>query len=462
MSNEKPVLESIDVMIAGELGFSDGWHSLELEGHKWMDGPSGRICFTTDGSKKYLEICGYSGQTPGGAYYLVQVYVNGDHHETFELSGKGKKFVRSFRLPDYCSGDLQIEFRSDYLWKPSDVITGSSDSRQLGALALCSSSLNNESTLERIDVRETGNLGFGEGWQVADPVGHKWMNGSSGKIHFNSDGKKKYLEIGYVPAVTPGGKPNPVQLYVNGVYHETFMVTGIWNKYVKSFPLPEHKAGALHIEFRSDYVWKPTNFDPDCVDKRQLGAIGICYALLSEKPNKIILNQVATDKEIQDKKIKISSYPSWMILGVTNRCNLKCVMCGSNVDGFNSDRSDLPDERLDKIREIFPYLTYASISGGEPMLYPRFGDVVKELGQNGVKGINFYSNGLLLTDAKADLLLEYADNISFIAISIDAATEETYKKIRGGNFIKLISNIGAFSDKKRKYPCRAGPQPRCN
>ena len=40
-------------------------------------------------------------------------------------------------------------------------------------------------------------------------------------------------------------------------------------------------------------------------------------------------------KEIDNKKIILSSFPRRLVFELTNACNLNCIMCGRNAAKFN-------------------------------------------------------------------------------------------------------------------------------
>ena len=63
--------------------------------------------------------------------------------------------------------------------------------------------------------------------------------------------------------------------------------------------------------------------------------------------------------------------------------------------------------------------------------------------------IKILSNGTLFTYEKWKLL-ENKFKIIYIAISIDAATRETYNKLRHGNFELLLKNLEMLSDLKKE------------
>ena len=121
-------------------------------------------------------------------------------------------------------------------------------------------------------------------------------------------------------------------------------------------------------------------------------------------------------------------------LYLSNSCNLACRHCWITpryVDG-QPDPGDVID--VDALRaavqEAKPLgLANAKLTGGEPMLHPRFLELVDLLTQEGL-GLNMETNGTLLT-AEAARYLKDETNLGFVSVSIDGADAETHNAFRG-------------------------------
>jgi MoaA/NifB/PqqE/SkfB family radical SAM enzyme len=87
---------------------------------------------------------------------------------------------------------------------------------------------------------------------------------------------------------------------------------------------------------------------------------------------------------------------------------------------------------------------------GEPLMNPNLEKMIGLAKESGIR-VGFSSNGVLLTPARLDALMEHA--LDWIAISCDAATEDTYSKIRvGGSFNGLINNLQYLGEMKKRHP----------
>jgi MoaA/NifB/PqqE/SkfB family radical SAM enzyme len=131
-------------------------------------------------------------------------------------------------------------------------------------------------------------------------------------------------------------------------------------------------------------------------------------------------------------------------------------MCYRNY--YTSDsKKDFPDEMLDLILDEAKELNIPSIiiTGGEPTMHPRISDILKKIGMAGFLNIWLPTNGSKLNNEK---FLETITDIPLtgLSVSLDAATPETYKKIRGGDLNTIERNIELFlkfrSKKKSQLP----------
>lgn len=119
-------------------------------------------------------------------------------------------------------------------------------------------------------------------------------------------------------------------------------------------------------------------------------------------------------------------YPQIVELDPTSKCMYSCECC-INSDIIN--KTD-PIKRDELIKFIDDFCEYGGkgiifIGGGEPLMYPNMGDVLEYVYSKGIK-IGITTNGFLI-----DKYINEISNYSqWVRISIDAATEETYKKVR--------------------------------
>jgi MoaA/NifB/PqqE/SkfB family radical SAM enzyme len=140
-----------------------------------------------------------------------------------------------------------------------------------------------------------------------------------------------------------------------------------------------------------------------------------------------------------------SSAPFVVEFDPTTNCNLACPDCisGSLLNQGQIDRirvKTLVREMIDAgVRAVI------LIGGGEPMMHPDAGWMIREFGEAGVK-IGITTNGLYLKKH----LDETARHASWVRVSMDAGTSETFNRIRPsrtGNslFQAAVDNMRAYA-----------------
>jgi MoaA/NifB/PqqE/SkfB family radical SAM enzyme len=88
---------------------------------------------------------------------------------------------------------------------------------------------------------------------------------------------------------------------------------------------------------------------------------------------------------------------------------------------------------------------------GEPLLAKEFIPIL-ELFASWEKMLGINSNGIALTPEFTDKLIPFFDILT-ITFSVDAATEETYAKIRGKHFQRVMDNMAYYCQKRHElYP----------
>lgn len=130
-------------------------------------------------------------------------------------------------------------------------------------------------------------------------------------------------------------------------------------------------------------------------------------------------------------------------MDITNQCNLRCVMCPfSQPSVYKRKTKHMPVEVFQKLADsVFHAVNYLSLAyGTESLLHPEFDRFISIASRYGIRRIYINTNGLLLTEKHVERMVE--SGLKDLSISIDAATSETYSKIRkGGDFNRVIRNI---------------------
>ena len=137
---------------------------------------------------------------------------------------------------------------------------------------------------------------------------------------------------------------------------------------------------------------------------------------------------------LKNKIRRKKRYPLVLMLEPLFRCNLKCSGCGRIRD------SDVPDETL-SVEECLcsaqeSGAPIASITGGEPLMHPKFQEIIKGIIAQG-RFVNLCTNGLLL-ETSSPLFIPSA-HLSF-AVHLDGLAK-THDSITGKERSVRDSNL---------------------
>ncbi|MGB9723924.1 MAG: radical SAM protein [Chloroflexia bacterium] len=136
-------------------------------------------------------------------------------------------------------------------------------------------------------------------------------------------------------------------------------------------------------------------------------------------------------------------------LYLTSGCNLRCRHCWV-APSFSPGELD-PDEYLDVdlLRRAVAEgkalgLRYAKLTGGEPLLHPRFVEIVDFLSAEGLE-LAMETNGTLLEAGLARYLRDHT-RLTWISLSLDGATAEVHDAFRGveGAFEAALRGLEAL------------------
>ncbi len=151
------------------------------------------------------------------------------------------------------------------------------------------------------------------------------------------------------------------------------------------------------------------------------------------------------------------SYPKWVVFQLIEKCNLRCSMCYEwGEKGFYHEKEDLFSldysvvERV--IKDCLPTKPYFEFFGGEPLLYPRIGEVIRLIKEGGCK-LSIPTNGTLI-EKYAELLVETPP--TRLWISLDGPENINDQQRGKGVFQKVIKGIDKLyeirSARKSEFP----------
>lgn len=139
--------------------------------------------------------------------------------------------------------------------------------------------------------------------------------------------------------------------------------------------------------------------------------------------------------------------PVHLLLEVIDACDLKCTTCFRSFAKTRGSGAmlDLPTYQaiLDEAEDMG--FKSVSLADGEPMLHPQIIGMLDDLRNRNFQEFLLYGNGPRFDADIRAAVLRCAEKIrTRMHISLDAATAETYGRVRGGDFNRIMRNIDAF------------------
>ena len=147
--------------------------------------------------------------------------------------------------------------------------------------------------------------------------------------------------------------------------------------------------------------------------------------------------------EMRARKTELDSTPPSLGIDLHGACNVNppCVYCEwDQSKDLEGDYVGAPftSETLDEYGEFFDNASYlVNCSIGEPFMMKSLDDLLSTFGRQG-KRLEMTTNGQILTDRNINRLLGRSVDLY---ISLDAATAETYAKLRNDKWDLLIANL---------------------
>lgn len=149
-------------------------------------------------------------------------------------------------------------------------------------------------------------------------------------------------------------------------------------------------------------------------------------------------------------------YPKYAQLEPVGQCNLRCQMCAIQF------RQDGPPygppafmtfEVFTRSIDQMEGLEELHLQGlGEPMMHPRFFEMVEYATRKGIR-VSTNSNLTLLNARRAERCI--ASGLNCLHVSIDGATAATYERIRlRAHFERVVGNLERLLELRKKHGCQ--------
>lgn len=151
----------------------------------------------------------------------------------------------------------------------------------------------------------------------------------------------------------------------------------------------------------------------------------------------------------------INSLPRNIVLHLTENCNLRCKMCyfWGKSGCYSSQDSIFQPKTLDfqivkrLISDLKPIKPSYSLFGGEPLLYPYFEDLIKEIKESGAY-VDSPTNGTLIAE-KASMLVK--TGFDSVRVSIDGPKKINDEQRGRGSYNRAIKGIETLYNEKLRH-----------
>lgn len=179
------------------------------------------------------------------------------------------------------------------------------------------------------------------------------------------------------------------------------------------------------------------------------GRYGETALRIVDGPLEFVENQQNNLAEIRQRKSVLRSRPMFLKVLPTLHCNLRCSMCFQ----CNYNTNSLGEDIWKEIEQLLPYAHEITFQGGEATIDKDFRDFIDSDVLRSHQNINvsLITNGTVLDEKLFEGLRKV--KISYIIVSLNAATPETYARITGKDFFnRVVSNLHKLSELARHHP----------
>lgn len=145
-------------------------------------------------------------------------------------------------------------------------------------------------------------------------------------------------------------------------------------------------------------------------------------------------------------------FPLFLEVESTYACNYRCPNCPRTAISHEGMSGSLSRELFDKLyaeaaQYRLPSITYSH--GGEPLMRKDLAELIARAREAGIVDRMFHTNGFLLDYRRSRELIE--SGLTKINISLDAASPETYDRVRpGGDYRTVVENVENFLRAKKE------------
>ena len=167
-----------------------------------------------------------------------------------------------------------------------------------------------------------------------------------------------------------------------------------------------------------------------------------------------LTNHILGAYALRSRPSFVRAWPRFIQIEVSSRCNMACVQCSRSTLGKPSHQGYMSLKVFRHIMNQFNHYEFLTLHGlGEPLLNPELESMIRFVhARSPWVRIGFNTNGLLL-DAERIKSLGRA-GLHEIGVSLDAATQSTFERIRGPH------DLSSILDRIKEVVQLPSPRPR--
>lgn len=177
------------------------------------------------------------------------------------------------------------------------------------------------------------------------------------------------------------------------------------------------------------------------------------YSFCKKDMCPLFIGKAAMDnQESNTEYVSMRKKPSTVLLAYDETCNLKCVTCRQDLRiASGKALQKVQGYAKTAVDEMLPECEFLILAGnGEVFASRSYKQVYTHKQMDHVRQLRLLTNGTLFTEKNWNSIRRGENMKVMLTVSIDAASKETYEKIRcGGSFEQLQNNM-MFASKLRK------------
>lgn len=442
--------------------FEEGWYGQEFDGQhsfRWM-GQEAKVhlFLPSKKSSRWLEVL--AGHSFSPAKPKLKVFIHNNEIGQREIDAAFSTYL--FPLPE--EEDIEIKFVLDRLFHAPG------DTRDLGIMVR---------NMRIIDLDEVEEPLYGEGWyewERGELFPFRWMKREA-ILYLPSAWKEGYLMLPISSEYF--NQKQILSIFKDEIELARWPLLYQWNTYslglsdksseIQPISMDQSSSFLATGEKDRDYlghgqaiklVFKlnrlfPERYHPH--DPRELGVrVGpITWHKDEQRHHDLVFfheNAVRNYEEMMAGKTILTSFPTNLGVDLYARCNLSppCVYClyeRMKILEGNDQEVIVDDRTLANYGPFFQAArTIVNCSFGEPLLHPRLEEILEFCASRG-KVVELSTNGQAFTPRTIKALL---GKPIYLYVSLDAATPQTYAKIRNERFHEIVANLLKLKEERKK------------